>query len=76
MTTHSLTLTSELPCGHVLTKTCTVPEPREDWVRDCAEVLAWWASTRTAKHRCDLVSRDNPAGYPKTEPGTGFGELT
>lgn len=72
---HFLTVSSELPCGHTLVKCCTVPEPREDWVRDCAEMLAWWVNTRTKAHNCALVTPENPAGFPRTGPGTGFGEL-
>lgn len=60
---------SVLPCcGLVLRHSASTSEPK-DWEMRTRERINYWLKVRTDRHRCDLVSEDNPMGQIPGRPG-------
>lgn len=67
---HNLTIDWELPCGCRLTMGLHMIEDDQypvafDDLPSQAEKLVWWLKDRAPKHKCELVSTDNPNGIQK-----------
>lgn len=54
----------ELPCGHTLCMGVFCEHPSEDpqWVVEEAGKLAFWLTDRIPRHKCELVTEENPNG--------------
>ncbi len=61
-TESTLRLKVQLPCGHTLAMTARLYSLDEGRVKDAGASLEYWLQDRMPRHRCELVSTDNPGG--------------
>lgn len=66
MPLNEMTIKRTLPCcGVVLTNTARAKSLN----KGCEEVLDFWVVRSTERHRCELVSEDNPFGFIRNPQG-------
>lgn len=75
VTSEKITYSWQLPCGCTISHECVNRGPRtvgtaeaQEFAEKAQQHLAFWYRDRAPRHRCELVSAENPNGIATRSP--------